>query len=522
MGLVIGLLVIGGWWWGYQASNRSAIPSLRIGSTNTASVVLEILESAQVGVDRVKQSDQRASLLARIAFLQAHIGHREKAEQTFAEAIQIAQKVEELRSRSDVLVQIAIAQVKAGYKEQGLHTLEQAVLSRKQARDDVRVTGGELRWIAHTLARLQLYEPAMQTAQQIVLDDLRAITIEDITVEKISQMVQEGQIEQGLRLALEIQSPFARRVALLHAVSALAESGKIDQALQVASTIPEDGYRATALAEIAKAQAKAGVEKAAQRTFEQAIQLAQKIHFEGIRYTSFGSIAIAQSEAGYIEQALRTLEQIKRDSARAFCSVEVMERLIQKGHKEPAEQVLQQVIQLSARLSDPPTRLDLLKRVAMLQASAGYGEQALQTAQEIEQKLGIESYALVLAEIAIAQAQIGQIDQALQNAEQVAELHRQILRDASKRQSASQRFFDTIRGRRRAPVMIFDPFRGKHYEITPFGREDVWRAIAKAQARAGQVEQAISTAERVFNDPYAYKNALLDIAETLLKVSLAP
>jgi tetratricopeptide (TPR) repeat protein len=117
-------------------------------------------------------------------------------------------------------------------------------------------------------------------------------------------------LEEALRIAQSIKDDPSRGWALAEIVRGRANLGLRDEALELALSITVPWRRAEALAYIAEAQAKQGLTKEAGVTFGQAVQTAQSTASgKGETAEALAVIAEAQAKTGFTREAITTFKQ---------------------------------------------------------------------------------------------------------------------------------------------------------------------------------------------------------------------
>jgi tetratricopeptide (TPR) repeat protein len=173
--------------------------------------------------------NKKAPLLAKIGSQYARVGQAKLAQQTFSEAIRLAQTTKFNFSKAGTLRDTAIALAEAGQ--------------------------GQL---------------ALQLAQTIENRDSQQSTLHDLA----SKLTEIGQFDQALQVIQAIGVDRGKDYALAELANQLARSGQISRSLQIAQSIEREGAKAEALADMAATLASSGQTELASKTFSDALKLA--------------------------------------------------------------------------------------------------------------------------------------------------------------------------------------------------------------------------------------------------------
>jgi tetratricopeptide (TPR) repeat protein len=260
-------------------------------------------------------------------------------------------------------------------------------------------------------------------------------------------------LDEALTRALSISPSTPRGFRLGSIAQAQAAAGNIEKALQILESIPPDhASRLGVLRAVASAQARLGPTTVARETFSNARQLADSLDDQLSRAEALKSIAEAQAEAMMMAEAADTFEE----TLAVAKAVEIQAR-------SPCIVV-----------PAPEARLEgLFKTLAERQAGTGDISNSLQTARLIKYHPHLR--AGVLRMIAETQAQRGQkVEAGL------------ILKEAVEAAHASQTPPE------RWPSC---PNGGRHLAASPELYAEALLDVAKVQARATLMEDAVATLE---------------------------
>ena len=403
---------------------------------------------------QIKNIGERAECLTFIASAQAKAGEAACASKTFASAIDAALLISEVgeRSRSSWSFKDT---------EEALHTI-----TRRQSEAGEFVAAIETsNLIGDTTKRIWSL-CAVAVAQAKVERDISARasfarahdaakTISDIeeldrSLRHISKAQTEaGELVDAIDTARLINGSENLAATLRIISEAHAETGKFTTALEIAAQIGEANERAECLMTIASAQAKAGDVVRAQETFATAIDVALQLNKSTKKsYRRRGpveillAIAVSQSEAGTVEAAHETFDiiielaqQISAKNEQVRCLSEIVEAQTTSGDLIGAiktawligeaesrsrafkyiattqlwngnllgiQEAFNAAVESAKQIKDAEKRTQELSEIAVEQAKARIGEQAVQTAEAIltQRNLHLPQIADALTQIA--------------------------------------------------------------------------------------------------------------------------
>ena len=278
--------------------------------------------------------------------------------------------------------------------------------------------------------------------------------------------------QQALALAQVISIEKLRVGMFAVLVKARIEAGDFEQAVEIASTIDDQDMRDGALAEISKTQAETG-------DIAKALEVARTIDSEDVREGVWAEIAKVQAQAGAIAQAF-TLAQTITDKEQKIRGLSaVAEELAKLGNTTDSRKLTQ-----TFAAKEQQVGRQAILATGLVAAWSTYGcviDQALTLVLNgLESSFHAKDYVTCLVDIAKLQAQAGDFTGA--------------------RKSFSQAFTA-------AQALPEED----HYE--GWNRHEVLSDIAKEQAGAGDVEQAIALVQ-TFTPQEIQARPMADIAQT--------
>lgn len=301
---------------------------------------------------------------------------------------------------------------------------------------------------------------------------------------------------------------YLRDTALRGIAGAQAEEGRFDAALDTAALIADDYLRTGAWRQIAVARARAGDRGAAGKLLDKGLQ--EVASFKNVplrRVEALIATAEAQAQIGDVPGALKTAMTIEVLPGRveALCNIALMQA---KGGD------FKGAIETAGAIADEKIKAQALRGIAVARAEKGDRDGALQTAAEIRDpylKAG------ALRRIAVAPpilkdraAALDILKQALDSAGAIQGENEKA--DALGGITMAFLAAGDVKGAFRTVALIERAFAGKPLpEVAATTRSEVLRAIAVAQAQAGDSPRALQTTESIAT-PYMQASALAEIA----------
>ena len=302
--------------------------------------------------------------------------------------------------------------------------------------------------------------------------------------------------------------PYLRDAALRGIAGAQAEAGRFDVALDTASLIADDYLRTGAWRQIAVAWARAGDREAAGKLLGKALQAVaafKNVHL--IRVEALIATAEAQAQIGDVPGALKTAASVEnlRGKAEALRNIALVQT---KGGD------LKGAGEITDTIADEKIKAQALRGIAAARAEAGDRDGALQTVAAIRDPyLKAGAFRRIAMASAIVKDRAGTrgiLKQALdaamtiQGDNEKADALGGIAMAFLAAGDASEAL--------RSVTLIENVFAGKPIpEVAVHARSEVLRAIAIAQAQAGDSQRALQTAGSI-PTPYMQTSALAEIA----------
>ena len=481
----------------YAIAEAQAEAGTTGGAANT---LTEALASAQ----RIEDAGQRVRAHCAIAEAQAEAGTAGGAANTLTEALASAQRIEDAGQRVWAHCAIAEAQAEAGAAGGAANTLTEALASAQRIED-----AGQRVWALHVIAEAQAatgdVEGASATARRIESADERRRAHRAIAEAQAAT----GDIEGASATARRIEDVDERDQAHRVIAEAQAAAGDIEGASATARRI-EDAYKRNwPLHAIAGAQAAAG-------DIEGALASAQRIDIAGVRAQAHCAIAGAQAAAGDIEGACTTARRIEDSGLRhirteAYCAI---------AEAQAAAGDIEGALASAQFIEDADRRDRALHAIAGAQAAAGDIEGACTTARRIKDATYIRAEAYYA--IAGAQAAAGDIEGACATARRIEDatyIHAQAYCAIAGAQAVAGDIEGACATARRIEdlsptdeLLYYQTRREIRDDLTAW-RDRALHAIAGAQAAAGDIEGACTTARSIM-DPYICVQALCALALT--------
>lgn len=393
--------------------------------TITQAWARDAVARALVASAAVDDSFLRAQTLAEIAEVQAAGGHAAAARETLQQAEFAAAGVDADALASWAKHDIGIAYAKAGDLAKA-ESLAGSV-------GDIRLRDEMLVAVVDVYRNTPDMERALATARHIADSvrqgqSLRAIAIMQANV---------GDLTGALQTARSIGHGGGNALALGDVAVAIAKDGDLEGARSIALRIGDAPSRARAFAEIAVAQARAGNVGAA---LESVAQVRDKL----LRGEALGRVAAARASFGadadareLFAQAFAAVKSGRGDANRMCAALaEIAQAQIGAGDNSGAADTLRRAIASLRRVRRGSDRMELLGRVAPLQARAGDYAGALATAMRVQDP---SLRPLLVRDIAAVQAAAGDVAGA------VAAVH-----GLPERETAAAALFGILRAQSRA------------------------------------------------------------------------
>jgi tetratricopeptide (TPR) repeat protein len=263
-------------------------------------------------------------------------------------------------------------------------------------------------------------------------------------------------VGNALQMVEKINKQTEQNDAYIKIAETFAGLGNIEQAIETAEKIEFRADKAKAYAVIAQAQFAAGNDGG--KNFTKALQLIEQLEMTSVYRMAFVFIALAQVKSGLIEDAYQTAEMLtdifdrigayvqivkeqislKRDATNSFNkALTINEQRISRDYwkaksyaeistaqstNETRARILKKALTIAKDLSEMD-RVHLYLAIAIIQASAGFDKEALETVELIQyERLQVTAYASIAREQSLSGSSgLKSLDKAQQVAEQIDE-----------------------------------------------------------------------------------------------------
>lgn len=302
--------------------------------------------------------------------------------------------------------------------------------------------------------------------------------------------------------------PYLRDTALRGIAGAQAEAGRFDAALETTALIGDEYLRTGAWRQIAVAQARAGDREAAGKLLSQVRQTVEafkNVHL--IRVEALIATAEAQAQIGDVSGALKTAVSVGnlRGKAEALRNIALVQ--VKGGDLKGA-------IETADTIVDDRIKAQALRGIAAARAEAGDRDGALQIAAAIRDPY-LKGGAF--RKIAVAPAILKDRAAALDILQQALDIAWTIQSENEKADALggitlAHVEIGDVSGAFKTVTLIESAFAGKPLsEVAVISKSEILRAIAIAQARAGDSQRAVQTVGSIAT-PYMQASALAEIA----------
>ncbi len=337
-----------------------------LGDIATAQAVSGDVTGALTSASRMADARLLLTALGKIARVQARAGN-------FAEERLTAQALPDNRMQAEALLELASAEFEAGRLEDSGETLADALAVAEQI-DDVRWRIGLLSNIAviqmkagDPTAAAMSFESGMALAGQLRSAGEQSRPLGEIA----SAQVKVGNLGEALDTVAQIEDADHRTPVLILAAEALADSGNIDDAFETAISIQDARYRVVALGRVAVAQQLAGKPDAARSTVSEARAITEGIEF-GYAYSfALSRLVQAQAQIGDITGAMKTAEIIEDERLRAHAFWSIAAAQIKAGDDEGGRKTTALAIAEAESVTSGLDRTWSLCEIALEQHLAG-------------------------------------------------------------------------------------------------------------------------------------------------------
>jgi hypothetical protein len=316
-----------------------------------------------------------------------------------------------------------------------------------------------------------------------------------IPISVIAALARVGHASQALSIASTLPAPIARTHALLNVATACFEAGDMYYARQAAEQAWEAAAQVNTLSGRTGVLARTVGVFAQIGELEKARQIAAELdNSSGRADRMLAWITGTYAEAGEFEKAREIATEIHDPSGRAAALARVAVAFVEAGKLELARHIAEQGQEAAAGITDQSVRAERLARVAFAFARAGMVEAAQKIAEEARQPgAAVTHYARdkLFTSLAVAFAESGAVEKAWQTVSEIPIAQKQA--DALAKVSAVlarageiQQALQTAERARRVVAEVVDPQ----------SRAVALARVAGVLARAGAVEQARQAAEQ--------------------------
>ena len=354
----------------------------------------DALTRALAASEDIADPFHHAQTLAEIAEAEAIAGDPDGARTLLARAVDVAQKVDEDALASWALHDIALAYIKANELNAAESTAEK--IHDLRLHDVVLAAVVDARRGARDL-------PGAQTTARHIRDtarqgqSLRAIAILQAT---------EGHFSDALVTARSIQHSQVNALAIGDVAAALARDRGFEEARSLVLGIRETQYRARGLVEVATGQASTGDVTGALTVvnlIEDKLARAEAL----ARIAALHASTIPDASRDLFTQALASLANARGTAVRRCDTlIEIARAQVIAGDIAASTVTLKRVFAELSKVKNESERLNLLSRIAPVQARAGDFEGALSTAMRAEDG---SLRPLLVRDIAASQAEKGDV-----------------------------------------------------------------------------------------------------------------
>jgi tetratricopeptide (TPR) repeat protein len=192
-----------------------------------------------------------------------------------------------------------------------------------------------------------------------------------------------------------------RTRAFVALAKGLIAGGRLSLVIEVVNQIEDQVARTETLAALAQAHFEAGED-------DRAVAIARAIPEDRRMARLFAALVRKRLKAGQLEQAINTAGFVAEPYIKGSLLIEIARVCAENGLHERARMVLAQALR-GAAVMQKPARVELLVAIATTFLSSGSGEQALASAQQIED---LQARSSVLAALAKKSLEKGQLNQA--------------------------------------------------------------------------------------------------------------
>ncbi|MGB7444325.1 MAG: hypothetical protein WA919_24930 [Coleofasciculaceae cyanobacterium] len=366
------------------------------------------LERALELLKTLKMGETKAKFLTQIAIFYTQAGQNKLAQDTFNQAVFVAQD-EPIERRSWILSRIIKQYAFAGQLDAALSTID-VIPARQTKAQTLLDIAGQVKDKERASA---IINKALLAAEEIADANER----ESLMTQAIDDLLRTKQFASALKIAQSLSENVGDKYVILARIALQAAAAQeFEIALQATDSLPESWVdsRNQALQEMAIAYAKIG-------KYDQAMQLVQKIdNYGSLPYQVRTLTEIAQQAAAkgdktradnLIKQALQIANQLEFNSQKTDALVAIAIFYTKIGQTKQAEELHAQAMQLAKSEPNDSGSTFLLPSMFKQYLDANLYEKAIQTALAITDAAGQRNRAL--NEIATHLIEAEQFDMAL-------------------------------------------------------------------------------------------------------------
>ncbi|MEG4860811.1 SMEK domain-containing protein [Microcoleus sp. K1-B6] len=504
-----------------------------------------VLETANRIYEKLESSYHREQLLKIIVAIQAR--QAQKFKKDFTAAMTTTNKIKEPHCESQALLIIVNAQVELKWFNQALETAqiikikedkEKALLGILQEQalagqvEDALTIYSQIQErskqqdalvaIAKAYAKAKNFSDAIKIANQLFNPHKEVELLKSIaTIQSQACLAKEARdtLAMGLKVSFSSERSYDHIFALINIAALLMETHQNEKGLAYVKNIDEFSNninnnwkeKVNVLAVLGELYAKADRRNEAKDIFNRALEIVQKVekpispsHIDLFIVGMFTKIGIAQARSGEFEAALETVQKIKLMQEKAL----VLKTLAQAHPNAEQREILKTA--LTTLYEDALSSVDLgfdhsvtiMSSIAVARKELGEREEALAIFAEACERVKQEKIKVIktnpdslLSTVAVAEAEAGEITLALENAAKIEGAFEQV-KTLSKIAS-----FQWKKGDKEGLSATLDAAFNVQEKITDKQKQgQALSLIAQIQAIAGQVEQAMCTAEQILNN----------------------
>lgn len=395
------------------------------------------------------------------------VGDSQLAKANLAEALILANSIDEVFARVAAVMAVAKAQARNG-------DINQALATANGVHATLAFPEKPPQWLYPWWDEY----PIPKNEIQAFYDGLIEIDDNQLLIEIATTLANTGREEDAIATAEKIGNPDTRKKAYQNIAMAHARAGNVEKALEIAKKLDKEEIsisgRVWTLTDVAESLVKAGELEQASVVLDVALGLAANIRsFE--QFPVGQRLAIMLVRVGRLQDALAIVETMKRAASRAEAFRSAADVLAEMGRPKQAQELLGRAIALARKIKGG-YRSSVLREIADTLTRTGNTEHAVSV---LEEALAAAEEAKVVdvhfkpevayKEIAVGHVKAGNIDRAWTLVEKIK---------------------------------------------SPDIREFAYSGIATAHAEAGNVEEALATANKI-NSPNRLAETFAEIAATL-------